>query len=100
MDIQETEKDPSGTTSEETEERIEGRARALFLEGVELEQQGSVHEAITKYKRAIQLVPDIEHKAFLSTCPNTKDRKTCNTGNPPSIDARSTEEYALLDVQS
>ncbi|KAJ3610646.1 hypothetical protein NHX12_022738 [Muraenolepis orangiensis] len=40
----------------------EGRARELFLKAVEEEQNGAVYEAIKYYRRAMQLVPDIEFK--------------------------------------
>ncbi|CAL8299853.1 unnamed protein product [Merluccius merluccius] len=40
----------------------EGKARELFLKAVEEEQNGAVYEAIKYYRRAMQLVPDIEFK--------------------------------------
>ncbi len=40
------------------------QARELFLEGVELERSGQHFSAIQKYKRAVQLVPDIEYRTF------------------------------------
>jgi len=36
----------------------------LFLEGCDLERAGQHFSAIRKYKRAVQLVPDIEYRAF------------------------------------
>ncbi|XP_048865690.1 F-box only protein 9 isoform X4 [Brienomyrus brachyistius] len=40
----------------------EETARELFLKAVEEEQNGAVYEAIKYYRRAMQLVPDIEFK--------------------------------------
>ena len=51
----------------EEEESIEEKARNYFLEGVEHEQNGELFEAIQKYRKAINLVPDIEFKAHEHT---------------------------------
>ncbi|XP_056148409.1 F-box only protein 9 [Lampris incognitus] len=40
----------------------EEKARELFLRAVEEEQNGAVYEAIKYYRRAMQLVPDIEFR--------------------------------------
>ena len=40
------------------------KARDLFLAGVELEGAGELFSAVQKYKRAVQMVPDIEHRVF------------------------------------
>ena len=40
----------------------EEKARGFFLEGVEHEQNGELFEAIQKYRKAVNLVPDIEFK--------------------------------------
>ncbi|XP_050297152.1 F-box only protein 9 [Anthonomus grandis grandis] len=37
-------------------------AKALFLKGIDLERSGKLYEAIQCYKKAVQLVPDIEFK--------------------------------------
>lgn len=36
----------------------------LFLKGVENEQNGKLYEAIQFYRRAVQLVPDIEFRLY------------------------------------
>lgn len=46
---------------------IENKAKNLFLKGVEHEQSGKLYEAIQFYKRAVQLVPDIEFRLYEST---------------------------------
>ena len=40
------------------------QAKALFSEGAALEQAGNHFKAIQKYKKAVQLVPDIEFRTF------------------------------------
>ncbi|KAF7656209.1 hypothetical protein LDENG_00045160 [Lucifuga dentata] len=49
----------------------EEKARELFLRAVEEEQDGAVYEAIKYYRRAMQLVPDIEFKINYSHPPDT-----------------------------
>lgn len=48
----------------------EEKARKLFLRAVEQEQNGAVYEAIKYYRRAMQLVPDIEFKINYSRTPD------------------------------
>jgi F-box protein 9 len=40
------------------------QAKILFLKGVENEQNGKLYEAIQFYRRAVQLVPDIEFRLY------------------------------------
>lgn len=47
----------------------EQRARALFLEGSEMERVGKVFEAMRLYRRAVQLVPDIEFRVYEKRTP-------------------------------
>ena len=39
----------------------------MFLKGIENEQSGKLYEAIQFYRRAVQLVPDIEFRLYEST---------------------------------
>nr|XP_015218789.1 PREDICTED: F-box only protein 9 [Lepisosteus oculatus] len=48
----------------------EEKARELFLKAVEEEQNGAVYEAIKYYRRAMQLVPDIEFKINYTRSPD------------------------------
>ncbi|XP_044262113.1 F-box only protein 9 [Tribolium madens] len=50
--------------SQETQPELddETQAKKLFLKGVELEKSGKLYEAIQFYRRAVQLVPDIEFR--------------------------------------
>ncbi|XP_028026246.1 F-box only protein 9 [Bombyx mandarina] len=42
----------------------EDKAKQLFLRGVEFERGGKLYEAIQHYKRAIQIVPDVETRLY------------------------------------
>ncbi|KAK2588306.1 hypothetical protein KPH14_004324 [Odynerus spinipes] len=53
---------------------IENKAKNLFLKGVEHEQSGKLYEAIQFYKRAVQLVPDIEFRLYESTKIKSRER--------------------------
>jgi len=60
---------PKGNDNESIKNRnygnlssTEEKARGFFLEGVEHEQNGELFEAIQKYRKAVNLVPDIEFK--------------------------------------
>ncbi|XP_033221607.1 F-box only protein 9 [Belonocnema kinseyi] len=57
----------SSSTAEAENTSIENRAKSLFLKGIEHEQTGKLYEAIQFYKRAVQLVPDIEFRLYEST---------------------------------
>ncbi|KAL0622266.1 F-box only protein 9, partial [Plecturocebus cupreus] len=46
------------------------QARELFLKAVEEEQNGALYEAIKFYRRAMQLVPDIEFKITYTRSPD------------------------------
>ncbi|XP_055786393.1 F-box only protein 9-like [Salvelinus fontinalis] len=48
----------------------EEKARELFLKAVEEEENGAVYEAIKYYRRAMQIVPDIEFKINYSRSPD------------------------------
>lgn len=48
----------------------EEKARELFLKAVEEEQNGALYEAIKFYRRAMQLVPDIEFKITYTRPPD------------------------------
>ncbi|KAJ8942964.1 hypothetical protein NQ318_016739 [Aromia moschata] len=52
----------------------ENNARILFLKGIELEKAGKLYEAIQFYRRAVQIVPDIEFRLDKIAKPKLKDR--------------------------
>lgn len=52
-----------GISCESKENEIfEQDARKLFLKGIDMERAGKLYEAIQFYRRAVQIVPDIEFK--------------------------------------
>ncbi|KAF5286168.1 hypothetical protein FQR65_LT12926 [Abscondita terminalis] len=57
-------------TLKEKDQDTESVAKKLFLNGAKMERSGQLYEAIQFYKRAVQLVPDIEFRL------DTKTKKT------------------------
>lgn len=64
--LQKTAADTKGKQEQAKEEK----ARELFLKAVEEEQNGALYEAIKFYRRAMQLVPDIEFKITYTRSPD------------------------------
>lgn len=56
------------------EKSVEEEANILFSQAVELERKGKCLEAIRLYRRAIQLVPDIEFKFYAQTQTQRKQK--------------------------
>lgn len=57
----------------------ESKAKKFFIEGIEMEKAGKMYEAIQCYRRAVQIVPDIEFKVDIVTKPKSKDVLPENT---------------------
>lgn len=79
-----------------TTKSIEDQAKDLFLEGVELERKGKCFEAVRHYRRAVQLVPDIEYKIYSSHVENkkrAKDESNNNKNDQPSSSHRDSEDF-------
>nr|XP_040222392.2 F-box only protein 9 [Anopheles coluzzii]XP_040222393.2 F-box only protein 9 [Anopheles coluzzii] len=55
---------PTGGNVGDGKDSIEQQARLLFQQGSELERSGKVFEAMRLYRRATQLVPDIEFRVY------------------------------------
>ncbi|XP_016838278.1 F-box only protein 9 [Nasonia vitripennis] len=53
---------------------LETKAKNLFLQGIENEQSGKLYEAIQFYRRAVQLVPDVEFRLYESTKPKIREK--------------------------
>jgi F-box protein 9 len=51
------------------------QAKKLFLKGVENEQSGKLYEAIQFYRRAVQLVPDIEFRLYDASKLKPRERR-------------------------
>ncbi|XP_012215867.1 F-box only protein 9 isoform X1 [Linepithema humile] len=72
-DASRTPKQPSMEVASD-EASIESKAKNLFLKGIEHEQSRKFYEAIQFYKRAVQLVPDIEVRLYESTKAKARDK--------------------------
>lgn len=53
----------------------EQNARILFIKGIEMEKSGKLYEAIQFYRRAVQIVPDIEFKLERMSKPKLRDKQ-------------------------
>lgn len=75
---------------------IEQQARVLFLQGTDLERKGKVFEAMRLYRKAVQLVPDIEFKIY----DITKQQDPAG-GNDPAMEqlSESMIEASLEDTE-
>lgn len=67
------------TTSSSVEQTDEERASTFFNEGTELERLGKVFEAMHLYRRAVQLVPDIEQRIYDRTQKQLKEETRLNS---------------------
>lgn len=56
----------------------ETKAKKLFNRGIEMEKSGKLYEAIQFYKKAVQIVPDVEFK--LDVKPKIKERQISEYG--------------------
>lgn len=54
-------------------EDIESKAKRFFIRGIEMEKSGKMYEAIQFYRRAVQIVPDIEFKVEIASKPRPKE---------------------------
>lgn len=54
------------SSSQQGEASLEEQATFWFLQGVGLERKGELYDAVRCYKKAIQLVPDIEYRVSSS----------------------------------
>ncbi|XP_014287029.1 F-box only protein 9 [Halyomorpha halys] len=52
------------TISDPVPNNVEDKAKTFFKMGIEFENKGKLYEAIQFYRRAVQLVPDIELRIF------------------------------------
>jgi len=69
------------------------KARDLFLAGVELERAGELFSAVQKYKRAVQMVPDIEHRVF----DEVRKKNLVANRNPMAVEKGDEEVVLLVD---
>ncbi|XP_060524007.1 F-box only protein 9 [Cylas formicarius] len=57
------------------QQSLDENAKYLFLKGIEMEKAGKLYEAIQFYRKAIQIVPDIEFKLDYRPKPKVQNSK-------------------------
>jgi len=80
-------------------QNTEQKARDLFLEGVEHEQNGDLFEAIQKYRKAVNLVPDIENKVEEQRCRNDQNDNTIKSKEKEVEGDQTDEELEDIDPE-
>lgn len=78
------------------ESSIEKKAKDLFMKGTENEQNGKLYEAIQFYRRAVQLVPDIEFRLYETT----KLRPIADTNNEEQEEGSAEEDAIDTDEEN
>ncbi|CAL8110147.1 unnamed protein product [Orchesella dallaii] len=69
---------------------VEDQAKHWFLKGVALERKSELYDAVRCYRRAIQLVPDIEYRIGTANVPNANASETSSSvGTPHESDDES-----------
>ncbi|BFZ21038.1 hypothetical protein BsWGS_24077 [Bradybaena similaris] len=76
---------------------IENEARAFFLQGMQAEDDGMLNEAIFYYRKALQLVPDIESR--LGNVLNRNPRERARQDSESSMEKSDVEEDLLVHLQ-
>ncbi|KAK6168239.1 hypothetical protein SNE40_022107 [Patella caerulea] len=71
---------------------IEEEATSLFIQGAQAEQNGELYVAIGFYKKAIQLVPDIESRIDFRKMRTPRDRQDSEC----SVESKTDEDEDLL----
>lgn len=66
---------PTSTQNDFNENTDEQKATTLFMQGTEMERKGKVFEAMSLYRRAIQIVPDIEFKIYETSKNQISDKR-------------------------
>lgn len=91
---------PSQSSEVEPERSEEEQAKLLFLEGVDLERKGKCFEAMRLYRKAVQLVPDIEYKIYSQTSQQkqkSRDERNNNINSTELKPGPSRPEHDIVD---
>lgn len=87
-----------GTTDSQNDYVLE-QAKVLFLKGSQLEQSGRLYEAVEFYKRATQLVPDIEFQVDFTSLHGPRERQESES-SIGSVDNEELEDKLMEHLQS
>lgn len=77
----------------------EEQAKVLFLQGMKAEQAGSLYEAISFYKRAMHLVPDIEMRIDYSSLIRPRRVRQESESSIGSVDLDDVEDDLVYHLQ-
>lgn len=95
-----------GTQDDFNERTDEEKATSLFIQGTEMERKGKVFEAMSFYRKAINLVPDIEFKIYETSKNQISEKKTLEnvavikTEVPETIRREDEEDLNGVDLIS
>jgi F-box protein 9 len=76
---------------------IEEQARRWFLQGVGFERHGDLYDAVRCYRRAVQLVPDIEYKISQGLVEDSDHSDNDSDTDDESIERDDDEESNLTE---
>lgn len=88
----------AGATDSQNDYVLE-QAKVLFLKGSQLEQSGRLYEAVEFYKRATQLVPDIEFQVDFTSLHGPRERQESES-SIGSVDNEELEDKLMEHLQS
>ncbi|XP_064597045.1 F-box only protein 9-like [Liolophura sinensis] len=74
----------------------EDKAKLLFVEGIKAEENGNVLEAVDLYRRAIQLVPEVESMIDYRPVPSARERKESENSVEGCVIEEDEEELDLV----
>jgi len=87
--------------SQPADEDVHVKALEYFLQGVKMEENGKLYDAIKYYKKAVTLVPDIEKEAFQYTGKQAvKNNQGTSSGNGLKSEGgkKAEEELEMLNL--
>jgi len=82
------------------EDDVHKKARELFMQGVDFEQDGKLYEAVQYYKKAEKLVPNIEYQAYKFNGGNTSCKKKKAMANNATMDDNGNLELSSFDEEN
>ncbi|CAI9720569.1 F-box only protein 9 [Octopus vulgaris] len=90
----------SHLSNEDQLEAIKNKAKWFYLEGIKAEQNGNLYNAVTFYRQAVQLVPDIEYHVNYNPGVKSRERQVSETSIGSNASVEDVEEGNLLALLS
>ncbi|KAJ8976327.1 hypothetical protein NQ317_010094 [Molorchus minor] len=84
---------------DDDDDDYENNARRLFLKGVEMEKTGKLYEAIQFYRRAVQIVPDIEFRLDKISNPVPRENQIEEENECEDVEDREESETDSDDAE-